>query len=43
MEIKYPDFTNSLVNITSSIKKHFRPDLKLEYPSIILIDDHIKD
>ena len=43
MEIKYPDFTNSLVNITSSIKKHFKPDLKLEYQSIKLVDDLIKD
>ena len=43
MEIKYPDFNNSLVNIASSIKKRFNPSLKLNYPSIKLIDDLIKD
>ena len=42
MEIKYPDFNNSLVNIASSIKKHFKPDLPLEYPSIKLVDDLLK-
>lgn len=43
MKIKYPDFNNSLVNIASSIKRRFNPNLKLDYPSIKLIDDLIKD
>ena len=43
MEIKYPDFSNCLVNIASSLKRHFNPKLELEYPSIELIDNLIKD
>ena len=43
MEIKYPDFKNSIVNLASSIKKHFNKDLVLDYPSIKLVDDLILD
>lgn len=40
--ILYPDFTNSLINLTSSIKKHFNKNLKLDYPSIEEVDKIIE-
>lgn len=43
MRIKYPDFTNSLVNLASSIKKHFNGGPNYDYPSIKIVDDIIKD
>lgn len=37
-KVVLPDYRNSLINLTSSIKKHFNPDIKCKYPSIDVLD-----